>query len=895
MRVNGKKMFGWLKAGNQTIQENLFRIIVIIGEVAAIWILFENMMVNGFTYALFPSVIITFFFSISAYLTFAKHKIQMGSILTGLALILIAFPQSFLASGGIESGTSIWFILGIFYTFMMFRGWTFWIFLALNVIVDGLVYLNAYFHPEKINTLCSKAAVYVDSYLSIIMVGLMVGFIMHYQLRLYEAERALAEKQRDELEKANAAQNAFFTGMSHEIRTPMNSIIGLDELILREEKNPQIRGYAENIKSASRLLLELLNDILDISQLKQNRMNIVPMEYSPEQMFRELTQVVSVRVSEKKLAFEIDMDEEIPMTLIGDEKRIKQIVLNLLINAVKYTNEGYIGLLVEGEKKDPLTYSMKITVQDSGIGIRKEDLDNLYDSFRRVDQIKNAQIEGSGLGLAITKQLVDLMGGTITVDSIYTKGSTFTITLDQKIGNATPVGKVNLLNASLNDAENYYEKRFEAPEARVLIVDDNAMNRMVLAQLLKDTKLQIDTVSSGEECLKATGQKYYNLILMDYSMPEMNGAETFSLLKKQENSLCRDIPVILLTAGDVVSAKQIVDEYGFDTYLEKPISAEMLEAELLKLLPEELIEYRSKDAALSGETSEYATIRRKKRKLCITTDCVCELPEEIISQFDIKVMYLYIRTESGRFTDTREIDSDNLSYFFENEKSLARAASVTIEEYEEFFAKALSEAENVIHISLAANSGKSYGVAVAAAKGFDHVRVIDSGQISCGEGLIVLRAAQMAKEGAGVDEIVEVMERLKHSVETKFIMQSVKVFGQNGYTNRLTAGLFEMLHVHPVLRMNKSYIRITGGYIGSLENAWKHFCRNLLWNRKAIDPCVVSITYVSLNVAQRELIKNEILKRYPFEQVIMQKASFSNAVNSGPYTVGVAFYRKEKI
>ena len=893
--MNCKKMFGWLKEGNLTIQENLFRIIVLIGEAAAIWILFENAMVNGLSHALFPSIIITVFFSISVYLTFVKHKVKAGSILAGLALILIAFPQSFFTTGGVESGTSIWFILGIFYTFMMFRGCTFWIFLALNIIVDGLVYLNAYLHPEKINTLCSKAAVYVDSYLSIIMVGVMVGVIMHYQLRLYEAERALAEKQRDELEKANAAQNAFFTGMSHEIRTPMNSIIGLDELILREEKNPQIRGYAENIKSASNLLLDLLNDILDISQLKQNRMDIVPMEYSPEQMFRELTQVVAVRVSEKKLAFEIDLDEDIPTTLIGDEKRIKQVVLNLLINAAKYTNEGFIGLYVEGEKKDPLTYSMKITVQDSGIGIRKEDLDNLYESFRRVDQAKNAKVEGSGLGLAITKHLVDLMGGTITVDSIYTKGSTFTITLNQTIGNAAPIGKVNLLNTELSDAEHYYEKRFEAPEARILIVDDNAMNRMVLTQLLKDTKLQIDAVESGEECLKATGQKYYNIILMDYAMPGMNGAETFSLLKKQENSLCRDIPVILLTAGDAVSAKQLVDEYGFDAYLEKPIRAELLEAEILRLLPEELIEYRSKAADLYSKASENGTIRRRKRKLCITTDCACELPEEIISQYDIKVMYLYIRTESGRFMDTREIDSDNLSYFFENEKPIARADSVTIEEYEEFFAKALSEAENVIHISLAANSGKSYGVAVEAAKCFNHVRVIDSGLISCGEGLVVLRAAQMAREGAGVDEIVEVIEQLKHSVETKFILQSVKAFCQNGYVNKFTAAIFEKLHIHPVLRMNRSYVRITGGYMGSLENAWKHFCRNLFWNRKAIDPQVVSITYVSLNVGEREFIKNEIMKRYPFEQVIMQKASFSNAVNSGPNTIGVAFYRKEKM
>jgi DegV family protein with EDD domain len=423
------------------------------------------------------------------------------------------------------------------------------------------------------------------------------------------------------------------------------------------------------------------------------------------------------------------------------------------------------------------------------------------------------------------------------------------------------------------------------------------MNRMVLAQLLKNTKLQIDAVGSGEECLKATVRKYYNLILMDYRMPDMNGAETFSKLKKQESGLCRDVPVVLLTAGDEAGAKQLVEEYGFDSYLEKPIRAERLEAEIVRLLPEELIEYSAKEASLSEQEGGYAARHRRKRKLCITTDCICDLPDEIISQYDIPVMYLYIRTEFGRFKDTREIDSDNITYFFEDERiseSMVRSVSVTIGEYEEFFSMALSEAENVIHISMAANAGKSYGVAIAAAKGFDHVKVIDSGQISGGEGLIVLRAAQMAKDGAGAEAIVEEIEKLKHCVETKFVLQNAKTFCRNGYASRLTAQLCELFHIHPVLKMKHSYARISGGYIGNTEHSWKLFCRSLFLNKKAIEPELVYITYVSLSVDQLEMIKKEIQRYYPFERVIVQKASFSNSINAGPYTVGVAFYRKER-
>lgn len=887
-----KKIYDLLRVKEIDMLEQLFRVIVIIGVITTLIAVAEELILNGATMQIMPLVALTIAMLVAAYETLWRHRAGFSAVIIEIAMVGVVFPLMFLRSGGVEGGSAVWFVLGFFYTFMVFSGWRLCLFIVYNIVIDAIIYIYGYYHPETIIQLETKLDVFIDSFFAIMVVGFICGIIMQFQIRQYKKESMLVKEQKEELEKANEAQNAFFSSMSHEIRTPLNSVIGLNEMILRNAENEDIRRYAEYIKNSSKLLLELLNDILDISQIKQNRMEIVPVEYHPEEMLHDLISMMQIRMMEKKLDFVIDIDENIPRVLYGDEKRIEQVILNILTNSAKYTNEGKVEFIVRAEKFEEDNVQLSIMVWDTGIGIRKEDLTTLYDAFRRLDSKKNVGIEGSGLGLAITKQLVNLMGGKITVDSIYTRGTNFAVILDQKVIDRTPIGKIDFLSKTDLPGQDY-ERSFEAPEARILIIEDNEMNVLVLRELLGETKVQIDVAENGGECLEKTRQKYYDIILMDYMMPDMSGAEALISLRRQENSLCRETPVILFTANSTARAEQLAEEYGFDSYLVKPVNAAKMEAELLRFLPEDIIEYR-RDKELSREWEEQGTaFSKRKKRLYITTDCVCDIPDELLEKYDIRMMYLYIRTEKGRFADIKEIDSDELCQYMSEDGVFATADSVSVEEYEEFFADAIMEAENVIHISMASRAGKSYGIAVAAAKCFDHVHVIDSNNISSGQGLLVLHAASMARENHSVEEIIESVGRVSRHVETKYMIPNVRTFFQKGYTNRLTAEFYDFLHLHPILRMYKSRPVIFGACAGNLEKAWGRFIRNQFYNKRKINTDIVCITYVGLNVEQQEYLRNEVLKHVPFKKVIMQKAAFSLACNVGVNAIGITYYRKE--
>ena len=492
--------------------------------------------------------------------------------------------------------------------------------------------------------------------------------------------------------------------------------------------------------------------------------------------------------------------------------------------------------------------------------------------------------------MSIVKQLLDLMGGEITVDSIYTKGTTFTIELNQEIVDETPVGDVPYLNVVSDNCEEY-KQLFEAPEARILLVEDNEMNAFVVKKLLEATKAVVEIARDGEECLEKTKQKSYHVILMDYMMPKMNGGETIRRLRVQENGLCRDTAVILMSANTLEETKGLMKGIRFDSYLEKPIDSVKLEEEILKFLPEEIVEYRKDKAVYTGNDYAVNDVARKKRKrIYITTDCSCDLPEVILKQHDIKMMYLYIKTEHGRFADTREIDSDNLFQYMTESGSGATADSVSVEEFETFFADTLTEADQVIYISLAKNSGRTYKVAKEAAESFDHVEVLDAGHISGGQGMVVLYAARLAEEGYSCNEICEKVEAMKGHVVSKFILPSADIFCEKGFGGKLLAKTCRFFNLHPVVASRKSKITAVGFYGGSLERAWKKFLHSHRHRKKKIHPGLVIVTHVSCSVKEQEFILNEVKKFMPFEEVILQKASFTNACNAGVRTIGIAYY-----
>jgi len=425
----------------------------------------------------------------------------------------------------------------------------------------------------------------------------------------------------------------------------------------------------------------------------------------------------------------------------------------------------------------------------------------------------------------------------------------------------------------------------------VLIVDDNRMNSTVATRLLEATKVQVDVAGSGAECLELTKQKYYHVILLDYMMPGMNGADTMAAIRKQENGLCKESAVVALSGNALAAGRMAYLEQGFDGYVEKPIQGKSLELEVLQFLPADIIEeLESENESLIHSDPIQKITSKKRKKIYVTADCACDIPPELLEKYDIKLMYLYIKTPEGRFADTREIDADSLAQYITPDSSKAFAQSGTVEEYEEFFAQVLTEAEQLIHISVAGYTGIIYDNAMAAAKCFDHVRVIDSGLSASGMGLLTLYAAKLAKDGLSTAEICQKTEEMKNHIQTRLILPGTEIFYKNGRMNPVTAKFCRMFQIRPYIAITPKKMRLVCAFSGTLEQVWKKSIRVHLLRRRKISTEVVYITHVGCSVRQQEWLKQEICKRVPFERVIMQKASFTNACNAGLEAISISYY-----
>ncbi len=895
-----KKVIGdWMEklyGGVTGIREKLFRIILSLGLVIATTAVIASFFVRSPLIVFIPLILIDFAIGLGLYITCKHHKMNLAAFVMGVLINVCLFPIMFFVSGGIESGATVWFVLGIVYVFLLFSGKYLYIMLVLTCLADLITYCLAHLHPEWIIPMKDMTAVFTDSFQAVVMVGFTSGVIFKFYDKLYEKEREITKRQKEEVERINQSKSAFFANMSHEIRTPINTIIGLNEMILREDNiSEEIAENAVNIQNASRMLLALINDILDLSKLESGKMEIVPVQYETGAMFSDLVNIIWIRAHEKNLEFKLDIDGNIPSMLYGDEVRLRQVVTNILTNAVKYTERGSVTLSAKSERINSNTIRLRIAVEDTGIGIKKESLNELFASFKRVDQAKNRNIEGTGLGLSISKQLIEMMGGQITVDSIYQAGSVFTITVEQQIVNSNPVGSLNFMAKKKLYNRDKYKQSFEAPDARVLIVDDNEMNLMVACKLLRATKVQIDTAKSGKECLEKTRSRSYHVIFMDHMMPKMDGEEALHEVRRQENGRCKETPVIALTANVMTGAEQIYQDKGFEGYLAKPINGPLFEATLLKYLPEELIEYNvEEDEDESADDAIQIISMERKRKVRVTTDCVCDLPKEWMERFDIKNMYYYVYTKEGRFCDVSEISSDNLLKYLENEENTARSASASVEEYESFFAEALRDSEKVIHISMASRSSEGYEKASMAADGFDNVTVVDSGHLSSGMGIMVLHAAKMAQDGHSVEEICSELNELKDRVSTTFILSTPDNLYRNGRMSKGVRNLCRALNLHPVLHLSQSKIKLQEIIIGKREKAYKKYIKEQLQDKKKVDQSILFLTYAGCSVKQLKEIQKEINKYSNFEYIQLQKASATISSNCGIGAFGLLFLKTKK-
>ena len=890
-----QKLLQLINNTEDDLKERMLRSIILMGELACIFASVEIFLVMDVSEMMLTIIMLMIFFMIGIFfVTFKFKRYELASTLLGVVIIFFVMPPMFILSGGIVSGASVWLGLGVLYIFVMFSGLKMYLFLAACTIAYAATFYFAYAYPQYIVEMPSMEIAHFDAWFSVLVVGTISGIILKTHMNVFEKEHALNLKQKEELKNNQNSRNVFFANMSHEIRTPINTIIGLNEMIMRESQDEQTKEYAKDIQIASNMLLNQVNDILDFSQMEMEKMHIIPVKYKIKDLLGDLVELVRLRVERKNLELYLDIDPNLPAVLLGDEKRLKQIFLNLLDNAVKYTQEGSITFGVQAEEQEPGKIYLKVTVADTGIGIRNEDLEHIYDCFARADEKRNRRIMGTGLGLSITRELVTLMGGEINVDSIYTKGTIFTIILEQEVVENTPIGDIDFLQMSQKTAEEY-EPMFKAPEARILVVDDNPMNLMVTSKLLEGTGVQVDTASGGMECLKMTRINFYHVILLDYMMPDMDGLQTMKEIRTQENGRCKEAAMIALTGNVLSGAGKNYYEQGFDGYVEKPIEGKLLEKEILEALPPEIVQYHVEEkAALKTESRILEIMRNKRKKILITSDCACDLSQDLLEEYGIELMHLYVKTPYGRFKDVVEIDSDNLTQFISKDRSQAIPDSVTVEEYEEFFAKTLTIAEQVIHFAVSSRCGESYNVAVKAAKGFDHVRVIDSGLVSGGQGLLVVHAAKMAKEGKRVEQICEEIEKVKTSIKLSFLMPSAYIFSQRGRAAAVTAQVCEKLQLHPMGEMRQQKAVLTMLWGGTLESTREKAIRWCLRHRRKVKKEIVYIIHAGCSVKELEKMKEKVLQQVPFEKVEVLKASFTTACNAGVGTIGIAFFENKR-
>ncbi len=390
-------------------------------------------------------------------------------------------------------------------------------------------------------------------------------------------------------EKAEGARDIFLANMSHELRTPINTILGLNELIIRESQEEAIKEYARDIRQAGNILLTLVSDILDFSKLEADKLQLNEGIYDVSSLLNDLINSISVQLRKKKLDLQLNIAQDIPYKLQGDEIHIRQIISNLLSNAVKYTQKGRVTLYLAWKEAGEDEIELDVIVKDTGIGIKEEDIPKIFKAFQRMDSAVRSKDDRTGLGLAITKRLVEMMGGELSVQSVYGKGSAFSFKIRQKVMDRAPLGNFEKqYRESLRSIEDYHEK-FIAPMGRILIVDDNSMNLAVAQGLLKGTRLQIDVASSGEECLELITRKTYHVICMDHMMPVMDGVQTLHAIRALEGNPSRDIPVIALTANAVAGARELYLKEGFQDYLTKPIDADKFENMLIEYLPSNVV------------------------------------------------------------------------------------------------------------------------------------------------------------------------------------------------------------------------------------------------------------------------------------------------------------------
>lgn len=549
------------------------------------------------------------------YLANYKGRLGVASNFMVIVSCFFLFPGIFFSQGGIESGMSSWFALGILFIFLLLDGVNFVVMLSLDAIVIIGCYWLSYKYSQLVHGQMLRASFFLDVVQSIFVTTVAVGLIVKVQAWMQKQQDSIVEEKNKllvevtqkakhaqrEAEIANHSKSNFLANMSHEIRTPINTVLGMDEMILRETREDNTRSLAQDIRTSTESLLEIVNEILDFSRIESGKMELMADDYELCDVLHDTVTVFGLRAKEKGLYLHIHVDEKLPAMYRGDSLRLRQIINNIMSNAIKYTGEGGINFSVTGHQEED-SEVLHFEIEDTGAGIREEDLHRLFEAFERIDEKTNRNIEGTGLGMAITANLLHMMDSNLQVRSVYGQGSTFYFDLKQRVKDWTPIGHFQIKDKKNADNSKEQHFTFLAPNVHVLLVDDNAMNRKVFCKLLKHTQIQIDEVDNGFTCLEMVKKRHYDIIFLDHMMPELDGVETFSYMLSMQENRCKDTPVIVLTANAIIGAKEQYMQIGFTDYLSKPIDSHRLENLIVEQLA--LHNIHVEPIELSGNNSE---------------------------------------------------------------------------------------------------------------------------------------------------------------------------------------------------------------------------------------------------------------------------------------------------
>ena len=885
-----KSIFDFLRNPARSFKERVYVLLTMIIDFVGILALIGDIIVGENIVEIIVLIVTVLSVPVLTIVSVRKNWIMLSFRLIVLYVITILLPVLFFFGGGMMGGGYVWIIFAYVYTGLILSGkWKPAVLIILTMETAGFFAIG-YYYPDTVTKHTVEVAV-VDVALSVVQVGMIGCFLVWFEEWLFREENHRAMDEMKKTEDLNRSQSRFFSSMSHEIRTPINSILGLNEIILRQEDaSDEIIRDASNIQGAGKMLLALINDILDMSKIEAGKMDIVPINYNLGSMISEIVNMMWLRAEQKGLELKIEIDPSIPAELYGDEVRIKQILVNLLNNAVKYTNDGSVTLRIEKEEVRGEDVLLLFSVIDTGMGIKQDVIPYLFDAFQRVDEEKNAKIEGTGLGLTIVKQLVDLMEGKVTVNSVYTEGTTFVVALWQKVTRREAIGEVSIEDYGKKLTKGRYVPGFTAPDARILIVDDNEMNLEVEKKLLDGTRMTIDTAMSGEEALFMASKERYDVILMDHLMPEMDGIQCMQTIRKQVGGLNNHTPVIILTANADSENRELYNRNGFDGYLVKPVSGTQLENIMVDHLPEAKVEL-SEGSDINRTKMSTSGGYSKKIPVVIATSSMCDLPAQVLRAHQIDIIPFSVISGDKTYYDLMEASVDEvMRYVADGMPFDSNPPSVS--DFEQFFGKEVKKAHQVIYIAVSNSISHEVDNAKEAAKAFGNVWVVDSKQNSTAMGFMVLLAQRMVMQGRNFEKIIEELENLKSYVHCSFITGDAELVLRRGGYSKALQGFAATFNIKPVIHIKKGVITPARACAGEYLDCYYKYLDFALPRNCNPDLEVLVVDYVSLTEDEKEAIIKYIRKKYPFENIFFQKVSSVMALNCGRGAMGVAYLKK---